>query len=100
VKPAAKIIADGNQVQYENFAQVCRTRRGIEALNFIFKQCRYAGSMTNVDPASGEINTNAVIHNTAQRAIWMSIRQYIPVEVLAEIEITRTMKPKPEAPHA
>jgi hypothetical protein len=72
-----------NEMAYLN--QTFGTPDGKRALKFLHDICGFAETSTVIAP-TGEVNANSVIHNAAQRGVYLTVRRHIRKDILQEVE--------------
>jgi len=67
-------------------AHVARTKEGRLFLSYLHRDCGFIDTDSRWDPNTGDINAMAIVHNAAQRNVYVRIRKYIPRDCILEIE--------------
>lgn len=63
------------------------TPAGKRALRHIMKMCGYDGFDAVTSPATGCLDADGTLYNTARRSVYAGLRRYIRPETLSEVEI-------------
>lgn len=86
---------DPNKALRQMMSRVARTDAGLLFFQYLANELGLFSPSIAADLQTGEININCTIYNEAKRDVWLRLRQLLPYEKLAEIELP-PLKPKKE----
>lgn len=72
------------------FAHVTADEVGVELMRCIMNECGFLKSSIAFD-SNGAVSTDKMLMMEANRNLWLRLREFIPVEKLAQIELKTTI---------
>ena len=70
----------------EVVGEIAGTKAGKILLKHLHRDCGFIDTDSRMNGQTGEINPMAIVHNAAQRNVYVRLRRFIPKEFLLEIE--------------
>lgn len=91
--PTAPI--DPDKAIKQTISRVASTDDGLQFFQYLVMELGLFQPSISADQQTGEINVNCTIYNEAKRDVWLRLRQLLPYNKLAAIELP-PLKPKRE----
>ena len=79
----------------QDFRRVAKTPEGVTVLAYVMNLCGFHNPDTTYDPRSGELNLNTTLYNAARRNVWLTLRNFVPAQQLALIELPPEQEEEP-----